>query len=186
MPWGCHGLSIVIKACGRPHSYFLEQTDQFYPFAGSQYGHGLLHVSRMFLEGSLDQMLALLGELDDPAAPVLLAGCPAKQVPRFQAIDRGSDRTAGELNFLPDDVHRLRSLVHKHFQYGEVGLAEPQRQHASTRVLLDRLEGLPQDQPHTGGRFTARTWNIDWQRKRLHLAPAVGEYYSISRYISQK
>src|SRR5207245_11003012 len=46
--------AVIIKPGGCPHSYFLEQTDQFYSFPGSQYGHGLLHVRCMFLEGTLD------------------------------------------------------------------------------------------------------------------------------------
>ena len=46
--------SVIIKPCGCPHSYFPEQTHQFYPFPGSQYSHGFLHVHRVLLEGALD------------------------------------------------------------------------------------------------------------------------------------
>src|SRR5712691_11165406 len=112
-----------------------------------------------------------LGELDDPAPPVLRVGCPPEEFSRFQAIDRGSDRTAREQNFPPDDIHRLRSLVQKHFQYREVGTAETQRRHASNSVLLDGVGRLPQYQPDTGCRFTARTWNGDRQRRHLPSAP---------------
>src|SRR6202171_5772839 len=115
-------------------------------------------------------MPARLGELDDPAASVLRVVCPPEQFSRFQAIDRGSDRTAREQNLPPDDIHRLRSLVQKHFQYREVGTAEAQPRHASNRVLLDRVGGLPQYQQDAGCRFTASTWNGDRQRTRLHLA----------------
>ena len=45
---------LIIKPRGCPHPYFLEQTDQFDSFAGSQYGHGFLHVGCMFLKGALD------------------------------------------------------------------------------------------------------------------------------------
>src|SRR2546428_4222772 len=120
-------------------------------------------------------MSTRLGELDDPTAPVLRVGCPPEQFSRFQAIDRGSDRTAREQNLPPDAIDRLRSLVQKHFQYREVGTAEAQRRHASNSVLLDRVGGLPQHDPDTGCRFTAWTWNCARQRSRLHLAPPVGQ-----------
>src|SRR6266850_662269 len=115
-------------------------------------------------------MPACLGELDDPAAPVLLVGCPSEEFSRFQAIDRCSDRTAREQNLPPDDIHGLRSFVQEHFQYREVGTAEAQRRHASNSVLLDRVGGLPQYQPHTGCRFTARISSGDRQRRHLPLA----------------
>jgi hypothetical protein len=45
---------VVVESRGCPHPYFLQQTDQLDSLAGSQYGHGFLHVYGVFLESSLD------------------------------------------------------------------------------------------------------------------------------------
>src|ERR1700722_9917635 len=97
-----------------------------------------------------------LSELDNPAAPILCVGRPPEQFSRFQAIHRGSNRTAREQNLPPDDVYRLRSLVQEGFQYRELGKAETRRRHASSSVLLDRVGSLPKYQPDMSCCFTAR------------------------------
>jgi hypothetical protein len=64
-----------------PHPDLLKQTHEFCSFTGPQYGHGFLHVNRVLLEGSLDQVSARVGELNDPRAEVSGVGSPPDQLP---------------------------------------------------------------------------------------------------------
>ena len=105
-------------------SQLLQQGNQLRAFAPRETGRGLFHSSGVLAEGSLNQLAALICQVNHPGAPIVRVVFSFHETFVFQPVDGDADGAAGQADFPADCVYRQRSFMQENFQDAEVRQAE--------------------------------------------------------------
>ena len=113
---------------------------------GERFKHGL-QPSCVYLENPPDQGSPRSGQRDKGNAAIIRAGLTANQSLFFEAIDCGSNRTAGQHDLTSDCIHRQRALMQEDFQDREIRQTESGISYASGIHLSEGSVGFHENEP---------------------------------------